>query len=107
MKSPKFNTALVCSLILGVQSIAFADSKVYRSHSGGSEAANVKVIRSVDDAKLYKDEDGEKEMRARPIYEELNENEDTSIEKKNVITKKVYTSRSGSGMARPKIVVQQ
>ena len=105
MKSLKLNTALALSLVLGVQSIAFADSKVYRSHSGGSEGAHAKVIRSVDDAKLYDDNEGEKEMRARPIYEELNE--EPSIEKEPGVKKKVYTSRSGSSMARPKIVVQQ
>ena len=86
-------------------SIATAEIKTYRSFSGGSQSANPKVIRSVEDAKIYKEEFIENETRARPIYEELNE--DSSNSEAKEIKKKVYVSRSGSAMARPKIVIQK
>ena len=105
MKAMKISLSPFLVFSFCAVSTAIAEIKTYRSYSGGSEAAQPKVIRSVDDAKVYKEEFVENETRARPIYEELNEDSTDSDTKE--IKKKVYVSRSGSAMARPKIIVQR
>ena len=105
----RLSVLLVVSTI--ISSSAFAETTVYRSRSGGSENSHPKVIRSVEDAKLYKesDLDEKQDMRARPIYEELND-EPSGTEPsgtEQVTKKKVYVSRNGSAMARPKIIIQK
>lgn len=106
MKSLVYVSLFILSVGVIDGTIVSADTKRFRSYSGGSESAHPKIIRSIEDAKSYKQEDmPDRATRARPIYEELNE--DSHILSDTEIKKKVYVSRSGSAMAHPKVVIQK
>lgn len=95
------NKILLASIVVVMGSTsAFADNKIYRSRSGGSESARPIIVENKSDEAEKKNKD---EIRAKPNYSELEKDASSSHK---VIKKKVYASRTGSALAHPKIVIQ-